>query len=284
MNKQISSVELGLISSSKFITIICADLCSKKQGELISKIIKALCWENMESSEIFISVSLESLEKREFDEIRTYFRVFSYLMKMEDSFREVRSSNLLKRLIGVMDFQKKYWKFMDYCIEHLIRLAKFNDICMNWMRENIASISWISEWISANINPPRPKADDAVVLLKTKNPNGPPLSHYGLSPKEKIAFFEKLKDVAPSFENLSFQDEDSDSEFTELKYQVGQLVDCMDKFKNWYVAKIQKIERGTLHVHFIGYDHKWDEYIEMDSNRIADLHTHTSPTDQQAKK
>ena len=70
----------------------------------------------------------------------------------------------------------------------------------------------------------------------------------------------------------------------------GSKVDARDTDGRWLeslvLRKMNKTIAGLLLdslrtapcvlVHYLGWDHKWDEYLPLDSNRLAKLHTHTS--------
>ena len=62
-------------------------------------------------------------------------------------------------------------------------------------------------------------------------------------------------------------------------YDIGTKCDCLDSTDKWYQAQIMEINQNgkLVRVHYIGWDEKYDEWINKDSYRIAPLHTMTSP-------
>jgi len=49
----------------------------------------------------------------------------------------------------------RFWKITDFCIEHLIRMAKKSDDCYKWLAAHPNSFEWINNWIKTNPRPPR---------------------------------------------------------------------------------------------------------------------------------
>lgn len=57
-------------------------------------------------------------------------------------------------------------------------------------------------------------------------------------------------------------------ELDERVFTVGQVVDAMDKTRNWHTACIVAVKDVTVRVHYTGWDSKWDEWIQLSSSRI----------------
>lgn len=59
---------------------------------------------------------------------------------------------------------------------------------------------------------------------------------------------------------------------------IGQWIDCKDTVAQWLEATIMDINHSdqTLFVHYNGWPTRWDEWIAMDSPRIAPFRTRTS--------
>lgn len=55
------------------------------------------------------------------------------------------------------------------------------------------------------------------------------------------------------------------------------VLDARDKYGNWFVAEILKVESNQVLVHFAGWSSKWDDWIdEHDTERLVVLATHTN--------
>jgi hypothetical protein len=201
-----------LIGSSQFLFAVSGEATNKKRAKVIIKLLTHWCWDNMDFSEKVITAALEGIEKFDYDNQRSYFRIFSGLFKIEDSLKAQRTNSLLMRLIGAMEFQKNYWKATDFCIEHVIRMAKHNPLVYQWLNENWRSFTWAMDWLAINNLPPSYR-DDNVRLFKVKKDfeSG---SYYaasdGLTTKEKLSCLEKIKSGQPLPDYFTMQNEDSD--------------------------------------------------------------------------
>eukprot|EP00484_Ammonia_sp_Unknown_P026685 CAMPEP_0197035046 /NCGR_PEP_ID=MMETSP1384-20130603/12943_1 /TAXON_ID=29189 /ORGANISM="Ammonia sp." /LENGTH=1182 /DNA_ID=CAMNT_0042465049 /DNA_START=2250 /DNA_END=5798 /DNA_ORIENTATION=+ len=87
---------------------------------------------------------------------------------------------------------------------------------------------------------------------------------------------------------LEIQDEDGnwkreyDAEKWRKSMVVGTQIDIYDKaYSKWYSGRVVEIgeddESGKFKVSYDGYSANYDEYIEVDSWRLAPLNTHTQP-------
>lgn len=61
----------------------------------------------------------------------------------------------------------------------------------------------------------------------------------------------------------------------ELK--IGQWVDVKDSVNQWLEAQVIKVNESEMKVfvHYNGWSSRWDEWIDMKSDRIALFRTHT---------
>jgi hypothetical protein len=60
------------------------------------------------------------------------------------------------------------------------------------------------------------------------------------------------------------------------KDSVGQLLDAKDDRKVWLPAGVIELSSSNVFIHYLGSANKWDEWIPVDSARLAPLHTHTA--------
>eukprot|EP00475_Leptophrys_vorax_P013136 TRINITY_DN194_c1_g1_i3.p1 TRINITY_DN194_c1_g1~~TRINITY_DN194_c1_g1_i3.p1 ORF type:complete len:365 (+),score=110.05 TRINITY_DN194_c1_g1_i3:512-1606(+) len=66
--------------------------------------------------------------------------------------------------------------------------------------------------------------------------------------------------------------------FIESGYNIGDKIEAQDKIHKWYVVEIQDIDQaGQLFVRWLGWDKKWDEWIDpvAQQDRLAPVLTHT---------
>ncbi|KAM3131610.1 hypothetical protein pb186bvf_016274 [Paramecium bursaria] len=59
------------------------------------------------------------------------------------------------------------------------------------------------------------------------------------------------------------------------KFQAGQWIDLKDTIDQWLEAQILKVEGNRIFVHYNGWGRRWDEWVEVDSPRIAVFRTYT---------
>lgn len=60
------------------------------------------------------------------------------------------------------------------------------------------------------------------------------------------------------------------------QFEVGQLIDAKDREGKWFEAVITELEEDRIHVHYNGWESKWDEWIQRDSLKLAQVRTHTT--------
>jgi len=60
-----------------------------------------------------------------------------------------------------------------------------------------------------------------------------------------------------------------------MKFFVGQWVDVKDTIDQWLEAQIAKISDSKAFIHYNGWGSRWDEWIDLNSPRIAMFRTHT---------
>ncbi|CAH0481247.1 unnamed protein product [Peronospora belbahrii] len=59
------------------------------------------------------------------------------------------------------------------------------------------------------------------------------------------------------------------------QFFIGQWLDVKDTVNQWLEATIMDIANGKMLVHYHGWPTRWDEWIELDSDRIAAFRTRT---------
>lgn len=69
-----------------------------------------------------------------------------------------------------------------------------------------------------------------------------------------------------------------ESSIRSLQFYIGQWVDVKDTVNQWLEATIMNInlDRCTIFVHYNGWPQRWDEWISIDSPRIAPFRSRTS--------
>lgn len=92
--------------------------------------------------------------------------------------------------------------------------------------------------------------------------------HLPLPSAQKVLALQHIRSGVP----LDTRDAtDSDEELAERRFRPGQLIDVHDPSKKWLPAHVVGVSEDarSLHVHFDGLVHKYDEQIMADSMRIT---------------
>lgn len=63
--------------------------------------------------------------------------------------------------------------------------------------------------------------------------------------------------------------------YIESGYCEGDKLEAQDYVGKWYVSLVKQVDNSKVFVHFCGWADKFDEWIEVDSKRLAPLYTHT---------
>jgi hypothetical protein len=116
---------------------------------------------------------------------------------MQDSLVGRRLAVTLSSLLNVMESQQQYWKITDFCLEHLIRLAKRFDSVVGWLHANGQKLSWMLDWLVLHPNPPR--AGEGMQMHKPNRHEslGSSYGPTGLSTIKKKQALDAIKDGQP---------------------------------------------------------------------------------------
>lgn len=94
--------------------------------------------------------------------------------------------------------------------------------------------------------------DDFVVLLEQKNSDGKWLR----------------EDENPNWRN----------------FKIGDLVDALDTTKKWFESTVRDVKDDKVLIHYNNWSSKWDEWINVNSDRLAQVHTYTTGPHSQVPK
>lgn len=64
-------------------------------------------------------------------------------------------------------------------------------------------------------------------------------------------------------------------DFSERKLELGQWIDAKDTIDQWLEAEITDIRENEIFIHYNGWGRRWDEWIDMNSQRLAPFRTYT---------
>jgi len=92
---------------------------------------------------------------------------------------------------------------------------------------------------------------------------------------------QECKNSQIDFENLNQKKEEDKIEsfqFFKRKLIVGQWVDVKDTIDQWLEAQVIDIKDNRVYIHYNGWGTRWDEWIDMDSDRIMPFRYYTKQT------
>lgn len=83
--------------------------------------------------------------------------------------------------------------------------------------------------------------------------------------------------------NIEFLDTDNPNkfelfDFTRIKLRKGQWVDVKDTIDQWLEAQVIDVKDDKVYIHYNGWGTRWDEWIDMKSDRIRPFRFHTRQT------
>lgn len=91
----------------------------------------------------------------------------------------------------------------------------------------------------------------------------------------------ECKNTNIDLESLSEKNDDQKIEsfqFQKRKLIVGQWVDVKDTIDQWLEAQVIDLKDNKVYIHYNGWGTRWDEWIEMDSDRIMPFRYYTKQT------
>jgi hypothetical protein len=269
------------------------------------------CFNNSEFSSFVVNCACVGIGENDYDELRSFFRLLNGVLSLKDNIQDSRIDSVLSSLLTTMDEQKDFWKATDYCIDHLIRIAKSSDQAFTWLGENASSVEWILVWLQENSEPPSSYGNRSRVKLtkpsKSRqggygyggynrsnyggynrvgagynaggyNRNSQKNSHYGITNYEKQQAIQAI--LNQDVEALkAIEMEDSEMDLSLRVFEVEQKWDCQDKFGKWCQIEITELSKHQVKVHYVGWSSKWDEWVVRGSPRIQKLGKMTNRED-----
>jgi len=279
-----------LLLGKNFLPRLLMDASTRKRGKAVADMVCHWCWENEKVSRVVVGYILAGIEQNSFEQVRSYFRVLMGLVQLKDSLQSQRTEWVLNSLLSVMANQQKFWKITDFCIEHLVRMAKKSENCYNWLHSNPTAYEWIFAWIKTNPRPPRGfDNNEQTVLHKPGRGNQDPQmmqasqwnvqghmaypTHVGLSPRKKHQALQLIKDGTPIDRD---ECTDSDIDLNDREFEPGQWVDALDTANKWLCGQIVAVTQGKIRVHYDGWSEKWNQWFDRATIKVQPLGRHTS--------
>lgn len=240
-----------------------------------------LSWENEEFSQVLVTQITQGIEDNCWDLVRPYFRVIKALTELEDSLQLRRVDWILVSLLTVMELQQRYWKITDFCIEHLVRIAKGSRVCADWIRRNARKVDWILNWIAIFHQPPHRDTEQST-RFKPRRQQQLQVSPWVLPPGSAGMRGEvKLRTLKALQQNQEVLDDDvsdSDDDLDSRSFLLGQWVDAQNPRSRrnlWQRAEVVGIRSNQVKLRFWSRAPASVAWFSMGSSKIAPLGQHT---------
>ena len=231
---------------------------------------------------------------------RPYFRIIDSLFLL-DQFTTPYFLYLFNKIAMIIDMNSKYKSLTDFFIDHMIRLSKKYSRVYNYLIDNKQEnyINFIYQWLqqqdelnksfnlsATNHNSSRSLIDKPIITYEN-NIHKTILYFqdihvyiqsckyiaYNLTIHDKLTYINKLrlKQHYKANEYIDDQVYDSDYERNQRIFRKGDQIDALDTDLKWLKATIIEIDlhRDRIYINYNGYANKWDEWIDMNSTRIA---------------
>jgi hypothetical protein len=259
------------------------------EGALVGRILTHFCTEDPVVSTVVVNFIYEGLMANDFDLARGYLRACWSLIQVHDSKVEGRVNLVLAKLCSVIFRSRKYWRMVDFCIEHLLRMAKKSRLVCKWLLNRPVVIEQLMLWYDANPDPPSAnttfanESDEHLKLLKREAytysvaDTAVNASDAGMTVAEKKKLLTSIRDGVemppPPKPDPMTVDDDRDTDLSERQFRVGDLCDFWCRGAKWFVARVVRVPPSgkRIEVGVVGYIERWNETVDVSDPRIRTL-------------
>jgi len=234
------------------------------------------------------------MSNRAHDQCRPYFRVINAILGMEDAYQAERVDVFMRMLVAVLNAQSGYWKVVDFCVDHIIRLAKKNVVARQWLADNSEHVDFMINWFRSYPTPPTGiisiEGGEMVLDRMRLQPGTATLLYHQhdfmyTQSSQKHPYHLPVVDKVNALNAIKGQGEldmnnaaDSDQELQDRKLEVKDFIDVLDEQNNWLKAQVVAVRPGgVVRITYCGFKDTYDCNIDMASTRIAPLHKFSVP-------
>ena len=237
---------------------------TRKKGQIVSAAICHLCRNNETLTLLLVQCIRRGMEWFDFDSIRSYFRVLTALVLLKDDLQAVRVAAIIAMLLDLIRAQLRYWKISDFCIDHLIRIAKLSPLALQYIHSHTSDLEPLLNFLSSYPDPPTPNhryqmqsSAAGVQLFKPRehyNVSRPQSAFeaYGLPTRTKLAVLESLM-RGGEVDDAAGTGSDSDQDFSERVLEEGQWVDACDTASKWLCAQVVSVAGTKVLLRYSGW-------------------------------
>jgi hypothetical protein len=273
-------VDSELLYSKVFLERFIPEASSRSRGAAVCSVIQHIVFEQKDLSQRVISYITLAIDGLPYDKMRPYFRVLLALVLLEDSLTDQRIDWILSSLLTSMEGQSMYWRATDFCVEHLIRLAKKQAKCYTWLHDHPTRFEWMLTWLYMHQKPVYHNASGMRLHKPNREVNqwggnnSYLVSHEGLTPLAKKEFLDACKEGKEAILQGENDGDDSDLDLPDRVLSLNERVDVQDG-SFWRIGEIIAVKGERVHVHMEGFGPEYNEWMDMSSPRIMPLGFHT---------
>jgi len=274
----LSPAALDLIQSKAFLKTIVAEANTRKKGESVVAIVNHHCYESKELCQRVISSISTELEEKPYDKCRCYIRVLNGLLNLEDSLQDKRIEWVLSSFLAVMESQKRYWKFTDFCVDHLIRMAKNSRKANEWLQSHNDRLGWVVTWVKEHPQPPVMDESMEVYKPNYKASGGWASKADSAAPTGLPAARKELALLLIIEGKVLDNDAagDSDQALEDREFKLNQYVDVRDTANDWLIGKVIQVAGNRVKITYVGWPSSWDEWLDKSETRLMELGKYTT--------
>ena len=237
---------------------------TRKKGQIVSAAICHLCRNNEAQTQLLVQCIRRGLEWFDFDSIRSYFRVLTALVLLKDDLQAVRVAAIMSMLLDVIRAQLRFWKISDFCLDHLIRIAKLSPLALQYIHSHPSDLEPLLNFTFSYPDPPTTShryqmqsTAAGVQLFKPREhysvsrPQSA-FEAYGLPTRTKLAVLGSLM-RGGEVDDAAGAGSDSDQDFSERVLEEGQWIDALDTASKWLCAQVVSVAGSKVLVRYSGW-------------------------------
>eukprot|EP00742_Colponemidia_sp_Colp-10_P004877 GILJ01005210.1.p1 GENE.GILJ01005210.1~~GILJ01005210.1.p1 ORF type:complete len:2590 (-),score=405.82 GILJ01005210.1:174-7943(-) len=282
----LTNQELDLLFSTEFLARLCNEGTTRAASRFIGDLCVHLCTDNYNTTALLMHQCLVCFREGDFDEFKPSLRLFTRLLNIDDSLRERRTEEGMKSILAIINDCSNFYKATEASIDYLFKLCRKNEYVFKWMVTHKADWKWLDAWLRENPSPPMGYATMSKVRLYKRN-RTTSISNTTTSSSSSSSTSSSWSSwgykAAPTSERLNLLRKlakgelpdpvawDSDEDMSLRQYAVEQKYDILDSLGKWLPGTIKRVTEGQLYIHYDGYKTQFDEWVEIDNDRVAPL-------------
>lgn len=276
-----------MVLGKAFIERIICEATTKRRARDVGHIVCHWAFENSMFTDDVVSYVCQGIEKKDGDDLRSYFYLLEQLIVLEDSLSTSRTDTILSNTLAMMKETKNYWQATSVNIECMCRLAGKIPEVGDWLRRNHDStdVDWMVPWcfnnhINMEMNVRRWKPVERDVYDTDGDVSGGNAGYmsrsYGSANQLRMVNDEKGKFLKLLFENSHKPELMAEVvQCQYMTYHTGQNLRCRDNFGKVRRCLVLAVDDNKIKIRFNGNNNTVEhprnrnvQWIDIFSNRV----------------